>query len=140
LDESERARRRENLARGEFLIETIVDVLEIAEGCKKGVEDLGEMEFLAAWNTLRLQPSLLDEGILQLFGLSRADLLEALFDWDRRRGEEGISIWDKASEPGTRPSRTMRRLILRPTEQRWWDSEIYDAMEEMLGEEPDRNA
>jgi hypothetical protein len=48
LDEGERARRRENFARGEYLIGTIVDVLEIAEGCKKGVEDIGAIEFLTA--------------------------------------------------------------------------------------------
>jgi hypothetical protein len=139
LDAAERARRLDNFARGEFLIGTIIDVLEIAEGCKKGVEDVGEMEFLAAWKTFRQRPSLMEDGVLWFFGLGREDLLDALFDWDRQRGEEGISIWTKVSEPGTRPSRSMRRLILRPTEQRWLDEEIYEQMEQMLGEEPDRN-
>ena len=139
LDEGERARRRDNYARGEFLIGTIVDVLEIAEGCKKGIEDVGEREFLTAWRAIHQPPSLMDEGVLQLLGLAREDLLEALFDWDRQRGEEGISIWARVSEPGIRPSRSMRRLILRPTEQRWLDEEIYEQMEQMLGEEPDRN-
>jgi hypothetical protein len=81
----------------------------------------------------------MDEGVLQVFNLGREDLLEALFDWDRRQGVEGISIWAQVSEPGTRPSRSMRRLILRPTEPRWLDEDIYEQMERMLGEEPNRN-
>ena len=46
LKEGERSRRRDNYVKGEFLIGTIVDVLEIAEGTKKGVEEIGEMEFI----------------------------------------------------------------------------------------------
>jgi hypothetical protein len=139
LDEDERARRRDNYARGEFLIGTIIDVLEIAEGCKKGSEEIGEMEFLAAWDTLHQGQGLLDKGVLQLLGLGREDLLEALFDGDPQRSDEGVSIWAEVSGSGTRPSRSMRRLILRPTESRWLDEDIYEQMEQMLGEEPDRN-
>jgi hypothetical protein len=130
----ERERRR-----GQFLLGTIVDVLQVAEECKKGeARDLAV--FRAGWAALGEKPAgLLEDGTLQLYGLDKDCLLAALFDWDREKGEEGIVIWDQAADRTTRPWRTMRRLILRPTEQRYWDQGLYDAMEEMFGEESDRN-
>jgi hypothetical protein len=104
------------LRRGQFLMGTIVDVLQLAEGCKKG-EAVALSALRAGWEALNEAPSgLLQDGTLQLYGLDKDCLLDALFDWDRTRGEEGISLWGPAADPTTRPWRTMRRLILRPTE------------------------
>jgi hypothetical protein len=134
LHPEERERRR-----GQFLLGTIVDVLQVAEGCKKG-ESGGLAAFRAGWAALWESPDgLLEKGMLQLYGLDKDCLLAALFDWDRDKGDEGIEIWDQAADHTTRPWRTMRRLILRPTEQRYWDQDLYDAMEGHFGKEPDRN-
>jgi hypothetical protein len=133
-DPNERERRR-----GQFLMGTIVDVLQVAEGCKKG-DAVALSAFRAGWEALNEVPGgLLQDGTLQLCALDKDCLLDALFDWDRTLGEEGISLWAPAADPTTRPWRTMRRLILRPTEQRYWDQDLYDVMEQMFGEEPDRN-
>ncbi|MBV9125738.1 MAG: hypothetical protein JO112_20505 [Planctomycetes bacterium] len=126
--------------RGQFLLGTIVDVLQLAEGCKKG-EVLDLAAFRAGWKALGEKPAgLLADGTLQCCGLDQDGLLDALFDWDRAEGEEGIEIWDQAADRTQPPWRTLRRLILRPTEQRYWDQGVYDAMEQLFGEEPDRNA
>jgi hypothetical protein len=131
----ERERRR-----GQFLLGTIVDVLQIAEWCKKEQEAFDTAGFRAGWEALREKPAgLLEDGTLQLHGLDRDCLVAALFDWDREQAEHGMSLWEEAANRKIRPWRTMRRLILRPTEERYWDQEIYDAMEQMFGEEPDRN-
>ncbi len=130
----ERERRR-----GQFLLGTIVDVLQLAEGARKG-NALDLAVFRAGWNALGEKPAgLLEDGTLQLIGLDKDCLLAALFNWDRERGEEGVGIWDQAADRTTRPWRTLRRLILRPTTQRYWDQDLYDAMEQMFGGEPDRN-
>jgi hypothetical protein len=135
-DADERERRR-----GQFLLGTVVDVLQIGEGCKKGQEAFDVATFRAGWEALRETPGgLLEDGTLQLYGLDRSCLLAALFDWDREEGEQGICLWSPAADRRTRPWRSMRRLILRPTEERFWDQDVYDAMEQMFGEEPDRNA
>jgi hypothetical protein len=133
LAAGERERRR-----GEFLLGTIADVLQICEGCKKG-RAIQEGAFRAGWDALRQERGLLEDGTLLLLGLNQNALLEALFDYDREQGDEGIVIWERITEPGTRPWRTMRRLMLRPTEERWWDQDVFDAMEQLFGEEPDRN-
>jgi hypothetical protein len=133
LAAAERERRR-----GEFLLGTIADVLQIGEGCKKG-QWLEEGAFCAGWDALRQEGGLLEDGTLLLLGLDQNALREALFDDERGRGDEGIAIWEWITEPGTRPWRTVRRLLLRPTEERWWDQDVFDAMEEMFAEEPDRN-
>jgi hypothetical protein len=131
-DADERERRR-----GQFLLGTIMDILQIAEGCKKG-SGIEEDAFRAGWEAMRERAGLLEDGTVQLLGLDREELLDALFDHDRRHGEEGVSIWALVQRE-TRPWRTMRRLMLRPTEQRWWDQDTFDAMEEMFGEEPERH-
>jgi hypothetical protein len=130
----ERERRR-----GEFLLGTIVDVLQIAERCKKGQEDFNGVGFRTGWDALGENAGLFEDGTVQMYGLDQACLLAALFDWDREQGDQGITLWQEAADRSTRPWRTMRRLILRPTEERYWDQGLYDAMEQLFGEEPDRN-
>src|SRR5437588_4807095 len=100
----ERERRR-----GQFLLGTIVDVLQIAEGCKKEQEAFDGAGFRAGWEALGEKPAgLLEDGTLQLHGLDLTCLLAALFDWDREEAERGISLWDQAADRSTRPWRTMR--------------------------------
>ena len=132
-DPGERERRR-----GDWLLGTIAEVLQIAEECKKGGSFVGS-GFHAGWNALREQPDgLLEEGTLLLLGLDKAGLVDALFEWDRELGDEGVTPWPPAADPHVAPWHTLRRLILR-SQQSWLDPQVYVAMERLFGEDSGRH-
>jgi hypothetical protein len=123
---------------GEVLVGTIADVLQVAERCKKGRAGMEVREFHSGWETLR-RGRLIASGTLHVLGLDQEGLLDALFDTDRSKGEAGVSLWTAVVGTETRPWRTVRRLILRPLDSRWWGDGPYEQMEAYFGEEPGRN-
>jgi hypothetical protein len=117
---------------------TIMEVLEVAEASKKGRARLDETVFRAGWRTLRERTGALRTGSLFLASLDQDGLSEALFD--RGQGPDAVDLWPPVATSAISPARSVRRLILRPSDTRWWGGEAYDEMEERLEEEPGRNA
>jgi hypothetical protein len=117
---------------------TIMEVLEVAEVCKKGRGGLDEGTFREGWRRLRAPGGALHNGRVLLAGLDQDCLVDSLFD--RGQGADAIGFWSFAVGTGTTPARTVRRLILRPSDSKWWGAEPFAEMEARFGEEPGRNA
>ena len=104
-----------------LLLCTIVEPLQIAEQVRKGRTRMRRPDFLNGWKTARKTPTL-DVAPLD------ADCLErALFE--RTDTYIAVGLWSGVGSHALPIERTMRRLILRPSEQTWWDDELYDEME-----------
>ncbi len=65
--------------------------------------------------------------------------MHAAFDVDPTLGEAGVQLWSETANKDIRPWRTLRRLVLRPLEHRWWGDEPYRQMEAYFGEEAGRH-
>lgn len=59
--------------------------------------------------------------------LDRACLTRALFERPDSYNVSGL--WGPACDSDVSPGQTVRRLILRPSDEMWWDDGLYDVME-----------
>lgn len=119
-------------------IGTIADVLQLAEECKKGAGPMGLGAFEQSHDAL-CRGRIVTQGILHTLELDRESILDAAFSGSLYEDEEGITLWSEVATKDLRPWRTLRRLVLRPHEYRWWGVDPYNMMEEQFGEEPGRN-
>lgn len=117
---------------------TIADVLQRAEACKKGQAALDLVTFQLRFEAL-LQGRLCADGILHILNLDPESFMDAAFDVEFAEGEAGVRLWPEIANKDIRPWRTLRRLVLRPLEHRWWGEEPYRQMEEYFGEEAGRH-
>jgi len=117
---------------------TIADILQLAEECKKSNNPMGLTEFERLHGELR-RGRLIAEGILHTLDLDREAILDAGFTGSPYEDDDAMTLWSEVSVTTIRPWRTLRRLVLRPHEYRWWGTEPYRQMEEYFGEEQGRN-
>lgn len=112
---------------GDLGLCTIMEVLETGERARKGKGIMDTYTFLRGWRTLRAADGALDRGDLQIAVLDQNCLMDDLFEQD----EAGliVGLWPLADGKGISPDRTVRRLILRPSERKWWGEEPYVQME-----------
>jgi hypothetical protein len=110
---------------------TIMDVLELAEAAKKGRRSLDERAFRTAWKQLREAGGALRDGRLFLACLDQDCLAESLFE--ERQGPSAINLWAAVMGTATTPAHSVRRLILRPSDTKWWGDDAYEEMEERMG-------
>jgi len=104
-----------------LLLCTIVESLQIAEQVRKGRSRMHWRAFLRGWESSRETPNLyvapLDADCLERALFERADMYTV------------VGLWSGIGSRTLPIERTMRRLILRPSEQTWWGDELYDEME-----------
>jgi hypothetical protein len=116
----------------EIALCTVMDILEVAERSRKaaGMIDLGD--FLKGWAEVQRPDGPVGRADIQVAALNQEDLAEALFSRDQSGVVRGL--WGSAVGSELPPDRTVRRLILRPSEHRWWGGEAYEEMESRYGE------
>jgi hypothetical protein len=79
------------------------------------------------------------EGILHTLDLDREALVNAAFAGSPYGDDDATTLWSEVATTEIRPWRTLRRLVLRPHDNRWWGEEPYRQMEEYFGDEQGRN-
>lgn len=104
---------------------TVVEPLLVADSALKGRGRLDWFTFRDGWQAV------IDTRRLYVAPLDVDCLNRALFE----RSDEYIvtGLWPRVREHT--PDRSVRRLILRPSEQTWWGDELYAEMESWHGEE-----
>ena len=113
---------------------TIMDILEVAEDARKGRGRLDRVAFLEGWRVL--QAGVIVHGGLQVAALNQDRLTDALFERDEA---VVVGLWSNAVGRELPPTRTVRRLILRPSEHTWW-GDLYQEMEAYYAEAIDDTA
>lgn len=115
---------------GALLLCTIMEPIELTDHAKKGRWHLDQVRFLAVWRTLVL------EGAVIVAGLDANCLIRSLFD--RSEDDLVIGLWSGAVAEGLTSDellgRIVRRLILRPSEQNWWEPDLFGEMENWYGD------
>jgi len=114
---------------------TIMEVLETAERSRKGRGRMDTREFLRGWQSLRDDGGALARGDIQIATLDLDCLIDSLFE--RNEATVVVSLWSAAYAKDLPPERTVRRLILRPSERKWWGGEPFMEMESWYSEGPD---
>lgn len=102
---------------------TVVEPLLLADGVYKGRTKLDWAHFRAGWEAIVVAKR------LPIVGLDEACLQRALFERPEDALHMVIGIWAPANDASLGPDRTVRRLILRPSEETWWDDDCFEAME-----------
>lgn len=98
----------------------VVELLELCEAVKKNKTKLEINQFRSGMQTL-LDGSI-SRGEIIAVNLDQSCLANSLFDRDE---ENVIDLWLPAANNLIAPSHSIRRLLLRPSDQTWWDGEIY---------------
>jgi hypothetical protein len=109
-----------------------MEVLEVAEAAGKGRGSLYLEAFRAGWRQLRGPGGALREGHVFLASLDQDCLAESLFA--QGQGLSAVNLWPEVVGTATTPARSVRRLILRPSDAKWWGAEAYREMEDRLEE------
>ena len=65
-------------------------------------------------------------SIINIAELEASNLAKSLFSNDTDR------LWEEAARSSISPITSLRRLTLRPSEQTWWDGELYEEMEQLM--------
>lgn len=105
---------------------TVMEPIEIVEKVKKARISLDLTVFEQRWIQLCRQLNIV------FLELDVECLQRSLF-----QDTEGFlknDLWTSATDVTVSPSQTIRRLILRPSEQTWWDEEIYNEVEQWYAE------
>lgn len=98
---------------------TVMDLLEVAEDARKQRGQLNLTAFREGWQPVKNQ--------LYVAELDQDCLNRSFFERDQASVVTGI--WPLATGRVPGPERTVRRLILRPSVQTWWDDEHFTEME-----------
>src|SRR4051794_8271126 len=93
---------------------TIMEVLEVAETAKKERGSLSQSAFREGWNHLRGPGEALRDGRVFLASLDQNCLTESLFD--QSQGAATVNLWTEVVGTSMTPARSVRRLILRPSD------------------------
>ena len=106
-----------------FFLCTVVEPLEVIEIAKKTPQRLSVNDFLKGWETFKAltHPYVapLDESCLK----------RSLFEHEDRY--QIIGLWREVIHYPSTIQRVARRLILRPSEENWWQDQekVYEEME-----------
>ena len=106
---------------------TVVEPLLVADSVLKDRARLDWRTFRSGWQKV------IDSRRLYVAPLDIDCLNRALFE--RSDTYVVTGLWSRVQEQALPPDHTVRRLILRPSEQTWWDDELYAEMESWYGEE-----
>lgn len=100
----------------------IVELLDLCEAVRKGRRKLELNQFRAGLRALQDGP--VSRGEIVILSLTQECLIDSLFE---REEENVIDLWQPAADRNQCPSpvHTIRRLLLRPSDQTWWDGEVY---------------
>lgn len=98
----------------------IVELFEICEAAKKLKAKLEIDQFRSGLQTL--SRGSISLGEIVVINLDQSCLTHSLFERDE---ENVIDLWSDVANTQISPSHSIRRLILRPSNQTWWDSDIY---------------
>ncbi len=123
---------------GVFFMGTIADVLQLAEECKKSGNPMDLSAFAHRHHTL-CRSRVVTAGILHTLDLDQAAIVDAAFSKFDYGEDESMKLWPEIATTAIRPWRTLRRLVLRPHDNRWWGTDPYDQMEAYFGEEQGRD-
>jgi hypothetical protein len=101
----------------------VVELIELCELLKKGKIKLRRDSFRAGMQAIQ-------DTATFIVALDQACLADALFD----RDEYIIAgLWPPAANRNVSPAHSVRRLLLRPSDQTWWDDDIYAEAEAIYG-------
>jgi len=102
----------------------IIELVELCELLKKGKLKLDR-------DSLRLGMQVMqEEQAVFIVALDQERLADALFD----RDEYIVTgLWSPAANRTVSPTHSVRRLLLRPSNQTWWDGDIYAEAEAIYG-------
>jgi len=98
----------------------IVELLELCELIKKGRIKASLISFREGMQAF--QDSLVRRGEVIIVELDQNCLAHSLFEWD---DHAVTGLWPPAANRQVSPTRSVRRLLLRPSKQTWWDGDIY---------------
>jgi len=107
-------------------IYTVMEPIEIVEAMKKARISLESVEFEQGWDWVSKQ------HYFVFLALDVECLQRSLFQ--NIDGSLNNDFWIMATDAKISPNQTIRRLILRPSEQTWWDEEIYNEVEKWYAE------
>jgi hypothetical protein len=106
----------------------IVELLELCELIKKGKVNSNLASFRLGIQALREGP--VRRGEVIIVTLDQQRLADALFE----RDEHIVTgLWPLAANRQISPARSVRRLLLRPSDQTWWNGDIYAEAEAIYG-------
>lgn len=104
-----------------LLLCTVMEPVQVVDAVVKRRSHLDWLEFRTGWHALTGQQR------LYIAPLDIDCLNRALFE---RAGPNDVTgLWPPVHGQGLPPDRTVRRLILRPSDETWWEDELYGAME-----------
>ncbi len=113
----------------------VVELFELCEAVKKNKSKVEINWFRSGMQTL-LNDSIA-RGEIIVINLDQLCLARSLFD---REEENVVDLWPAAANNLIAPSHSIRRLLLRPSDQTWWDDEIYAESEAIyVNGEPGHN-
>lgn len=108
----------------------IVELLELCELVKKGRIKASLISFREGMQAF--QDSLVRRGEVIIVDLDQNCLAHSLFEWDDDYTVTGL--WAPAvADRQITLTHSVRRLLLRPSEQTWWDGDIYAEAEDIYG-------
>jgi hypothetical protein len=106
----------------------VTELLELCERIKKhGSVPLASLK--RSLDTMPYEGIRCDSLLTIILPLDQQRLANALFERDEQSRVH--SLWAPGSDGAVRCMHSVRRLLLRPTEQTWWDPHLYDLAEEI---------
>lgn len=68
-------------------------------------------------------------SVVHVIGLDQDALLRGLFDYEEG-SKDDMQLWGEITDCTIPPDRTIRRIILRPSNMNWWENDLYQVMED----------
>jgi len=108
----------------------IVELLELCEWIKKGKIKASLISFREGMQAF--QDNLVRTGKVIVIDLDQNCLAHSLFEWDDDYTVTGL--WAPAvADRQITLTHSVRRLLLRPSDQTWWNGDIYAEAEDIYG-------
>lgn len=108
----------------------IVELLELCEWIKKGKIKASLISFREGMQAF--QDNLVRPGKVIVIDLDQNCLARSLFEWDDDYTVTGL--WPPAvADRQITLTHSVRRLLLRPSDQTWWNGDIYAEAEDIYG-------
>jgi hypothetical protein len=115
-------------SRSEIGICPVTELLELCERAKK-YNPVPLASLKRSLGTITQEEIRCDSLLAIILPLDRQRLADSLFERDEQSRVQGL--WAPGSDGAVRCMHSVRRLLLRPTEQIWWDPHLYDLAEEI---------
>jgi len=106
----------------------VVELLELCELLKKGKLRSSLTSFQPGMQALQEGP--VGRGEIVIIALDQERLADSLFERDDHLV---IGLWSPAANRNVSPTHSVRRLLLRPSDQTWWDGDTYAEAEAIYG-------